>query len=531
MRLQNGLSVRRREMCSSVVRQDPSSFLLKINSRTMRSKKTVTASAAAALAAVTALQQCPSAHAFQSSPQYQHVPSHAHRISAPLHVVSDPVTSSAADEDVVRSRSPLSMTVDELAVALGGRGRALAAWDMYRIGVDPLTYYDATKENVGVDAAVYQVVAEGAGPQLSELMNMANDDEESTSTKRENIVSLLPAKRRTEGLGKGARELLAGLHSKAASPSIATTGGIEETIGRLSHISTSNDGTTKLLIRMASDGLEVETVIIPWYDREKPRSTLCVSSQVGCAQGCTFCATGRMGRLRSLTSDEILAQVWYAHKVCRVLDIPSVDNIVFMGMGEPADNAEEVVVAAESLADRQRYELAQSRITISTVAPNPKAFATLGKAPAALAWSVHASQDELRKKLVPTTKYSMEELRLGFVEALKARSKKLRTTMLEIALIDGVNDGMEEADHLADFALKICKDVPGAKVVVNLIPYNSIDHPTYRKPTEEAVAAFQKRLMEKGVMVYVRTTRGDDESAACGQLATKKKKKKTNSDK
>ena len=119
----------------------------------------------------------------------------------------------------------------------------------------------------------------------------------------------------------------------------------------------------------------------------------------------------------------------------------------------------------------------------------------------------------------------MEELRLGFVEALKARSKKLRTTMLEIALIAGVNDSLDEADHLADFAQQIVADVPGAKVVVNLIPYNSIDHPTYRKPTNEAVSAFQKRLMEKGVMVYVRTTRGDDESAACGQLATKKKKK------
>ena len=198
--------------------------------------------------------------------------------------------------------------------------------------------------------------------------------------------------------------------------------------------------------------------------------------------------------------------------------------LLFTGMGEPADNADAVVRVAEALADRQRYEMAQSRITISTVAPNPEAFSTLGKAPAALAWSVHASQDALRKKLVPTTKYSMEDLRLGFVEALKARSKKLRTTMLEIALIDGVNDGIEEADHLAEFALKICEDVPGAKVVVNLIPYNSIDHPTYRKPTEAAVSAFQKRLMEKGVMVYVRTTRGDDESAACGQLATKKKK-------
>ena len=333
-------------------------------------------------------------------------------------------------------------------------------------------------------------------------------------------------------MGRDALGLLGRLHT-APSASIAnnlhdktssTAGGIEETIGKLSHISISSDGTTKLLIRMISDGLEVETVIIPWNDRERPKSTLCVSSQVGCKQGCTFCATGRMGKLRSLTSDEILCQVWYARKVCRTLSIPPVDNVVFMGMGEPADNAKAVVVAAEALADRQRYGLAQSRVTISTVGPNPEAFKVLGRAPAALAWSVHASRDELRRKLVPTTRYTMEELRSGFVEALNARSKKLRTTMLEVALIDGVNDSLDEADHLADFATKIRDDVPGAKVVVNLIPYNSIDHPTYKKPTPEAVTAFQKKLMEKGVMVYVRTTRGDDESAACGQLATKKKK-------
>ena len=296
----------------------------------MKSKKTIAAAAAALAAASTA-------QAFHS--EYQHVSGHSsHRhASAPLHVVSDP-PSVAADVSISdgsnssSSRSPLSMTVDELAAALGGRGRALAAWDMYRIGVDPLAYYDASKEHVDVDEAVYQVAAEGAGPQWSELM-MDDENSKKPSTKRESISSLLPGKRRNEGLGKGALRLLADLHNKASQSSSTTTssGGIEDSIGRLSHISTSNDGTTKLLIRMVSDGLEVETVIIPWYDREKPRSTLCVSSQVGCAQGCTFCATGRMGRLRSLSSDEILAQVWYARKVCRVMGIPSVDNIVFMG--------------------------------------------------------------------------------------------------------------------------------------------------------------------------------------------------------
>ena len=134
-----------------------------------------------------------------------------------------------------------------------------------------------------------------------------------------------------------------------------------------------------------------------------------------------------MGKLRSLTTDEILVQVYFASKVCRIannisttrgdaaVSLPKVDNIVFMGMGEPADNAHAVVSAVRTMVDRSMFGLAQSKITISTVAPDPGAFATLGQAPAALAWSVHAVDDALRLKLVPTTKYSMEELRMGLV--------------------------------------------------------------------------------------------------------------------
>lgn len=405
--------------------------------------------------------------------------------------------------------SPLSMTLDDLAAHLGGRGRALAAWDCYRIGVDPILYFDSTAAVAEgeIDSAVSRVVGQAASAlRLENLAGMA------TRTTRSDIECHIPVKRRSEGLGKGS---IAKLQER---------GGIEETVGMLSHFSMSSDGTAKLLIQMHSDGLEVETVIIPWYDRKEPRSTLCVSSQVGCRQGCTFCATGKMGKLRSLSSDEILAQVWFARKVCRVLEIPAIDNVVFMGMGEPSDNADAVVVAAKAMADRQRYGMAQSRVTISTVAPDPQCFMTLAEAPAALAWSVHASRDELRKTLVPTTKYTMEELRKGFCDALLTRSKKLRTTMLEIALIDGVNDSLEDAAHLAEFSNRISADVPGAKVVVNLIPYNSIDHPTYRKPSAEGVKAFQDRLMEEGVKVYVRTTRGDESAAACGQLATTKRK-------
>lgn len=238
-----------------------------------------------------------------------------------------------------------------------------------------------------------------------------------------------------------------------------------------------------------------------------------------------------MGKLRSLTTDEILVQVYYASKVCRVVRsiistqnniLPKVDNIVYMGMGEPADNAESVVRAAQILVDRRLFGLAQSKVTISTVAPDPSAFHTLGEAPASLAWSVHAVDDQLRRRLVPTTKNTMEELRCALVNALRTRSIKLRRTMLEVALIEGVNDSDEDAKRLAAFSKAIMNDVDRSKVVVNLIPYNAIDHPTYRTPSVETVLGFQKIVVDGGVLCYVRTTRGDDESAACGQLATKR---------
>ena len=170
------------------------------------------------------------------------------------------------------------------------------------------------------------------------------------------------------------------------------------------------------------------------------------------------------------------------------------------------------------------FGLAQSKVTISTVAPDPSAFATLGQAPAALAWSVHAVDDSLRRRLVPTTKHSMEDSKEWSVEALLSRSNKLRRTMLEIALIEGVNDSDEDAERLGKFSQSIMDEVAGSKVVVNLIPYNAIDHPTYSTPSMERLLGFQKMVTDCGVLCYVRTTRGDEESAACGQLATKKKR-------
>lgn len=195
-----------------------------------------------------------------------------------------------------------------------------------------------------------------------------------------------------------------------------------------------------------------------------------------------------------------------------------------MGMGEPADNAAAVIKATEILTTRELFQLSASKVTVSTVAPSPDSFTQFAKAPCVLAWSVHAANDKLRKKLVPTTKYPMVELRQGLIDTLLMRPMNFRTTMLEVALMAGVNDTMEAADELAEFAKVIMERVPGCKLIVNLIPFNDIGQADglYEKPKMEDVETFQKRLRCHGVFTQVRATRGDDKTAACGQLATKK---------
>lgn len=179
------------------------------------------------------------------------------------------------------------------------------------------------------------------------------------------------------------------------------------------------------------------------------------------------------------------------------------------------------------MTDRSCFGLAPSKITISTVGPIPQVFSKQAKADAVLAWSVHAVRDDLRKKLVPTTKYSMKELGDGVVKALTDRSKRLRNLMLEVTLMGGINDGVQEAEDMASYALELMDRVEGMKLMINLIPFNDIGYEQYRRASDENVAAFQKVLVDSGVKAYIRTTRGDDESAACGQLATKKRKKST----
>ena len=428
-------------------------------------------------------------------------------------------------------RTALSIPLEELSDILGGRGRARLAWDCYSEGADPQYLF---------------------GPpslQWRERQPPATRNEYADLDRARNRV--LPTPRRTQVLGGPALGRLSDLHSHCG-------GMIEGGLATLVHVRSSADGTTKMLLRLA-DGLEVETVLIPfWTDgndgtgrggeggrhrdgRGEGRTTVCVSSQVGCKQGCTFCATGKMGRLRSLTSDEILAQLFFAKKVVRLgrdgalggtgggsgrggdhppPALPKISNAVFMGMGEPSDNAAAVREAIDVMTRNGHFQLSASRVTVSTVAPSPGSFAEFADSRCVLAWSVHAARDDLRRRLVPTTRHTMAELREGLMDALRDRT--LKTCMIEVALMDGVNDSPREAGEMADFLSHITDNVPGSKVACNLIPYNDIGSVGmgYAKPSRERVLAYQRRMQESGIQAHVRGTRGDDESAACGQLVT-----------
>jgi len=196
----------------------------------------------------------------------------------------------------------------------------------------------------------------------------------------------------------------------------------------------------------------------------------------------------------------------------------------FLLPGEPSDNAEAVKAAVVQLTTRELFQISATKVTVSTVAPTPDSFRQFIDTPCVLAWSVHAARDDLRRRLVPSTRYRMVELRQGLIDTLRQRPTHLRATMLEVALMDGVNDSAREADEMAEFARGIVDALPGGvKLIVNLIPYNDTGGGGalgYRKPDPDTVVAFQRRLWAQGIFAHVRTTRGDDESAACGQLVT-----------
>lgn len=277
------------------------------------------------------------------------------------------------------------------------------------------------------------------------------------------------------------------------------------------HRVVSEDGqTTKLLLKL-SDGTLIETVLMQYRKGDShPRSTICVSTQVGCQMGCTFCATGQMGFERNLKAEEIVAQVLHFAAVLQERK-EHVTNIVFMGMGEPLANYTETIRAVKLLTHARAFGLGQRHITISTVGVM-KGIDRLAEEDLqiGLAISLHAPNDKLRQKLVPTAgPHSVKDL----ISATRSYFKKTgRRVTLEYALIEGVNDSPETAAELAAL-------LKGNGVHVNLIPVN----PTaggFKRPRWKRITEFEHVLRESDVNCTVRVEKGSEISAACGQLRT-----------
>ena len=278
----------------------------------------------------------------------------------------------------------------------------------------------------------------------------------------------------------------------------------------------SKDGTRKWLIRMAP-GIEVETVYIPDVGRA---GALCVSSQVGCTLNCTFCHTGTQALVRNLTAAEIVAQVQIARDDLEEWPSPKEDrrlsNIVFMGMGEPLYNLDNVADAIDIIADNEGIAISRRRITVSTSGVVPELEALGDRTQAMLAISLHATNDTLRNELVPLNKkYPIAELMAG-IRAYPGLSNARRVTF-EYVMLKGVNDSPAEARALVN----LLKGIPAK---INLIPFNPWPGSNYQCSDWGAIEAFAAILNRAGYASPIRTPRGRDILAACGQLKSESEK-------
>ena len=250
------------------------------------------------------------------------------------------------------------------------------------------------------------------------------------------------------------------------------------------------------------DGLQIETVVI----QMRAGITVCLSSQVGCAMGCAFCETGRMGLLRHLTPSEITAQVWYIEHVLK----QHVRNLVFMGMGEPFDNFDAVKQAVAVLTDPVGLGLGPRHITISTVGRVDGIERMQVEMPSGihLAVSINAPDHATRRKIMPIeTTYDLPTLKA----ALLAYCSKGRSLLLEYILLEGITDAPEHADLLADW-------IEGLDAKVNCIPYNAQSRARFQTPSDDRIAAFLQRLRDRGISPLLRQHKGRAAMAACGQL-------------
>jgi 23S rRNA (adenine2503-C2)-methyltransferase len=274
-------------------------------------------------------------------------------------------------------------------------------------------------------------------------------------------------------------------------------------VWRLHSRSLSSDGTLKLVIGF-EDAL-VETVLIPG----RSRSTVCLSSQAGCSRRCTFCATAGLGFNRSLSSSEIVLQYIVARSFARP-ESPA-RNVVFMGMGEPMDNLDEVMRAITHLTEPPFPALSEGHVTVSTsgIVPGMRRFLREGRG--CLALSLNATSDALRQRLMPhTAQWPISSL-LGVLRE-EAGGRKRRRYFIEYVLWNSVNDGDEDARRLAAL-------LEGLPAHVNLIPHNSFPGADFSPPPPERVARFQCVVRQGGVPCFVRRQKGHDIAAACGQLS------------
>ncbi|MGD2062993.1 MAG: 23S rRNA (adenine(2503)-C(2))-methyltransferase RlmN [Nitrospirota bacterium] len=264
----------------------------------------------------------------------------------------------------------------------------------------------------------------------------------------------------------------------------------------------STDGTRKFLFELG-DGRTVETVLIP----DDGRRTLCISTQVGCAMGCTFCLTARQGLERDLTTGEIVDQLLQVQR----LTGERVTNVVFMGMGEPLHNYLATVQAVRIFTDSRGFDLSTRRVTVSTAGLLPRIEEVLQEPDLkfALAVSLNATTDALRDQIMPLNRRYPIQALLAMVKRFNRAWRDM--AFIEYVLLSGVNDSDEDAHRLA----RLLKPV---RCKVNLIPYNAADGADYRRPDDERVESFREILLNAGYTVLTRRQRGADIRAACGQL-------------
>ncbi len=286
------------------------------------------------------------------------------------------------------------------------------------------------------------------------------------------------------------------------------SGGCTLTLPSCDLIEGSSDGTEKYLFRL-EDGESVESVLIP----EEGRTTLCVSSQVGCAMRCGFCATGAIGFKRNMTAAEIVNQVVFAGK--RLKDANQcLTNVVFMGMGEPLENYDEVCRVLDILLSVYGFHLAGKRITVSTSGVVPRMLSLSERFPVSIAVSLNAANDDLRSELMPINrKYPLKEL-IGAMRQIPLH--RGRKVTVEYVLLQGVNDSVSDARDLA----RLLRGIP---VKVNLIPFNAHEFGDFVSPPRSVADAFRDVMVDAGMLAITRSRRGNDISAACGQLSAGQK--------